>query len=112
MIKTIIKLALVALIANGSWRVASAYMTHYKFTDSVHQLALFRGKQADDVLRRRIFEIASDFDIPVSDEDIALRTQDHHTIVDGAYTREIELAPGFRYPWPFSFHIDALSGIL
>ena len=112
MIKTIIKLALVALIANGSWRVASAYMTHYKFTDSVHQLALFRGKQADDVLRRRIFEVASDFDIPVSDEDITLRTQDHHTIVDGAYTLEIELVPGFVYPWPFDFHIDTLSGIL
>jgi len=112
LIKTLIKLAIVALIANGSWRVGGAYMTHYKFTDSVHQLALFRGKQADDVLRKRIVQVASDFDIPVSDADITLRTQDHHTIVDGAYTLEIELAPGFRYPWPFDFHIDALSGIL
>lgn len=112
MIKTLIKLAIVALIANGSWRVASAYMTHYQFTDSVHQLTLFRGKETDDALRRRILEVASDFDIPVSDENLTLRTQDHHTIVDGAYTLGIELAPGFVYPWPFDFHIDTLSGIL
>ena len=112
MIKTLVKLALVALIANGSWRVASAYMTHYRFTDTVQQLSLFRGKQPDDALRKRIFQVASDYDIPVSDADISLRTQDHHTIVEGAYTVDIELAPGFVYPWPFSFHIDTLSGIL
>jgi hypothetical protein len=112
MIKLIIKLAIVALIANASWRLGTAYMSHYKFTDSVHQTTLFRGKQSDEVLRRRIFELAADFDIPVHEEDVTLRTQDHHTIVDGQYIREIELAPGFIYPWSFSFHTDTLSGII
>jgi hypothetical protein len=112
LIKTIVKLALVVLIANATWRVGSAYISHYKFTDSVHQISLFRGTQTDDVLRKRIFEVASDFDIPLSDQDFMLQTKDHHTIVDGAYVREIEVAPGFVYPWPFDFHIDTLSGIL
>ena len=112
MIKTVIKLALVAVIANASWRVGTAYVTHYKFTDSVQQTTLFRGKRTDDVLRQRIFEIASDFDIPITEEELSLRTDNHHTIVDGAYTREIELFPGFIYPWPFTFHTDTLSGVL
>jgi hypothetical protein len=112
LIKLILKLAVVALLANASWRVGTAYIAHYKFQDSVQQAALFRGSKTDDVLRQRIFELASDFDIPVSDEQVMLITKDHHTVVDGGYTRIIELAPGFKYPWEFTFHVDTLSGTL
>ena len=112
MIKLILKLAVVALIANASWRVGSAYVAHYKFEDAVQQAALFRGNKTDDVLRRRIFELASDFDIPVTDDDVMLTTDEHHTIVDGDYTRVIELVPGFKYPWEFTFHVDTLQGAL
>jgi hypothetical protein len=112
LIKTIVKLAIVVLIANATWRVGSAYVAHYKFTDSVHQISLFRGTQTDDMLRTRIFQVASSFDIPLSNGDVTLKTESNHTIVDGAYVRDIEVAPGFVYPWPFDFHIDTLSGIL
>ena len=110
MIKTIVKLVVVVLIANATWRIGNAYVSHYNFTDAVHQLSLFRGQQTDDMLRKRIFEAASNFDIPV--DDITLLSRDRHTIVDGAYVREIEVAPGFVYPWPFDFHVDTLSSIL
>ena len=112
MIKLILKLALVALIANASWRVGSAYVAHYKFQDSVQQAALFRGSQTDDVLRRRIFELASDYDIPVTDDEVTITTSEHHTVVDGGYTRIIELVPGYKYPWEFTFHVDTLQGTL
>jgi hypothetical protein len=112
LIKAILKLVIVVLVANASWRVGTAYVMHYKFTDSVEQTTLFRGKRTDEVLRERVFELASDYDIPVTDDDVSLRSENHHTIVEGAYRRNIELLPGFTYPWPFSFHIDTLSGIL
>ena len=112
MLKLILKLAVVALLANASWRVGSAYVSHYKFQDAVQQAALFRGSKTDDALRQRIFELASDFDIPVTDDQVMLTTAEHHTVVDGGYTRIIELAPGFKYPWEFTFHIDTLSGTL
>ena len=112
MIKLILKLAVVALLANASWRVGGAYVSHYKFIDSVEQAALFRGNKTDDVLKQRIFEIASDFDIPVTDDQVTLTTTEQHTIVDGGYTRTIEVAPGFKYPWEFTFHVDTLQGAL
>jgi hypothetical protein len=112
LIKLIIKLAIVALVVNASWRVGSAYVSHYKFTDSVQQTTLFRGQRSDDQLRRRVFEIASGFDIPVTEGDVSIRTEDHHTIVEGAYTKDIELFPGYTYPWPFEFRTDTLSGTL
>jgi hypothetical protein len=112
LIKLIIKLAIVALLANASWRVGTAYVAHYKFTDAVQQTVLFRGNKGDDAVRQRIFELASDFDIPVMDDDVTLMTLEHHTIVDGSYTRVIELVPGYQYPWEFTFHIDTLQGTL
>ena len=112
MIKLILKLAVVALVANAGWRVGSAYVAHYKFEYAVQQAALFRGNKSDEALRQRISELASDFDIPVTDADVMLMTSEHHTVVDGDYTRVIELVPGFKYPWEFTFHVDTLQGTL
>jgi len=112
LIKLLIKLAIVVVVANACWRVGSAYVSHYKFEDSVQQLTLFRGQRTDEQLRARVFEIASDFDIPVTDENVSLRTEEHHTKVDGTYIRPIEVFPGYKYPWPFEFHTDTLSGVL
>jgi hypothetical protein len=112
LIKLILKLAVVALLANASWRVGSAYVAHYKFQDAVQQAALFRGNKKDDALRQRIFELASDYDIPVDDSNVMLKTSESRTTVDGSYTRVIELAPGFKYPWAFTFHVDTLQNSL
>jgi hypothetical protein len=112
LIKLLLKLAVVALLANASWRVGSAYVAHYKFTDAIQQTLLFRGNKTDEALRQRISELASDFDIPVTDDAVTLKTLEHQTTVDGSYTRIIELVPGFKYPWAFTFHVDTLQGTL
>ena len=112
MIKLLLTQAIVAVVANAGWHVGSAYVPHYKFTDSVQQTTLFRGQRTDEQLRARVFEIASDFDIPITEENVSLRTEDHHTKVDGSYVREIEVFPGYKYSWPFEFHTDTLSGVL
>ena len=112
MIKLILRLAVAALVANPSWRVGSAYVSHYKFQDAVQQAALFRGSTVDDALRQRIFEFASDFDIPVADDEVTLTTTPRHTVIEGGYTRIIELLPSFRYPWEFTFQADTLRGTL
>jgi hypothetical protein len=31
------------------------------------------------------------------------------TTIDTAYTRVIELFPGFTYPWPFTVHVVAYA---
>ena len=109
MIKFLIRLVLAVLVANATWRVGSAYIVHYRFTDSVQETTQFRGAKSDEQVRQRIADLASQFDIPVGPDDVRLRTQSNHTIVDGAYKRVIEVVPGFRYPWPFTFHTDTLS---
>lgn len=106
MIKLVIRLAIVALVANGTWRLGSAYVSHYKFHDSIQQMTQYRGDESDDVIRGRIFELASELDIPVTDDALSIRRRDNHMIVDASYKRPVDLLPGYTYPWPFTIHVD------
>jgi hypothetical protein len=108
-IKLVIKLALVALIANAIWRVGSAYVSHYRFTDAVQATTQFRGGRTDDQIHDRLLDIASEYDIPLTDDTLTITRQSNHTIVDGAYRRPIEMLPGWSYGWPFKVHVDTLT---
>jgi hypothetical protein len=105
-IKTALRLALVAVLANATWRVGSAYAKHYRFTDAVTQATQYRGGKSDEQVHDRVFELAATHDIPVTDENLTVTRQEGHTIVDGSYQRPIDLLPGFKYNWPFTVHID------
>jgi len=105
-IRTIIKLALVAFLANAAWRVGNAYLSHYRFTDSVQQLTHYRGDKTDTEIHDRIFALASQYDITVTDETLTIQREDNHTVVAGAYTKSIEFIPRVVYEWPFKLHID------
>ena len=107
MIKLVIKLAIVALIANAVWRIGSAYAAHYRFTDAVQATTQFRGTKTDQQIHDRILDLASQYDLPVADGDLTVRRDPNsHTIVDGAYAKPIDVVPGVTYPWPFKFHVD------
>lgn len=109
MIKTIVKLALVALIANATWQAVNAYWPHYKFEDAVRSTVQFRGDRTDTQLRARILELAANYDVPVGEEDIEIRRDEAHTIVDAAYVRSVNLVPGYTYRMPFTLHVDTFS---
>ena len=110
MIKLFIKIAIVGLIANATWRVGSAYATHYRFTDAVQATTQFRGQRTDEQIHARIIDLAYQYGIPVADEKVTVTQEpNNHTIVDGAYAKPIEVVPGYIYPWPFTFHVDTLA---
>jgi putative aminopeptidase FrvX len=108
-IKTVIKLAFVALIANATWHLFVAYSPHVKFKDGVQYAAQYRGDLTDEGLRDKILRLASQFDVPVTADDVSVTHQDTHTIVQLSYVRPVDLAPGFTYPWPFSVHLDTFT---
>jgi hypothetical protein len=108
--KTLLKLAVVALVANATWRVGTAYMSFYRFKDSVQATTQFRGEKSDQQIRARILELAGEFDVPISEQTLSLRIDEaHHTIVDATYERPIDVLPGFTYPWPFAVHVDTFT---
>jgi hypothetical protein len=110
-LKFIVKLLIAALIANAAWHVMSAYASFWKFKDAVAQTAQFGNDKSVAMLKNRILQLATEYDLPVDDNSFTVtRSRESlHTVVDGSYTREIELVPGYSRPWPFPFHIDTFS---
>ena len=109
MIKLILKLAIVALVANAAWHLMTAYTSYYKFTDAVQQTTQFGNDKSIEQLRARVLALASDYDIPLAEEDFTIRRELLHTIVDGSYSKTIDLLPGYARPWGFTFHSDTFS---
>jgi hypothetical protein len=108
-LKLAIKLTIVAIVANATWRVGSAYARHYRFIDSVQQVTQFRASKPDEEIHDRVFELASQYDIPVTDDNLTVTRRNQHTIVDGTYTQPLDLIPGFRVRWPFTVHVDVFA---
>jgi len=105
-VKAILKLIVVALIANALWHVGSALTSYYKFKDSVYVATMEKGRNEND-LRQKITELASIYDQPVTEDMITIRSEEHHTIVEASFTQPISVLPGYEYPWPFSLSVDA-----
>ena len=109
MIKLIIKLAIVALVANAAWHLMTAYTSFYKFKDAVQQTTQFGNDKSLEQLKDRVLTLAADYDIPLGEQDVTVRRELLHTITDGAYTKTLDLVPGYSRPWKFEFHIDTFS---
>jgi hypothetical protein len=109
LIKAGIKLGVVALIVNATWHVFLAYSAHYKFRDSVTAVAQNRGEKTDAQLRDDVLNMAAENDIPVTPDDVVVLREGIATRVRASYTREIDLLPGRKYPWPFSVEISTFA---
>jgi hypothetical protein len=108
--KLLLKLALAALIANAAWRVGSAYVTFYRFKDAVTETAQFASQKSKAELKQRILELASDYDVPLAADAVSVRRDDrNHTVIDGSYTLPVDVLPGYRYLWPFVWHVDVVT---
>jgi len=109
LIKLVVKLAIVALAANAAWHVMTAYAAHYKFTDAVQQTTLFGNDKSVERLKARVLELAVEYDLPIGEDEFTLTRDNYHTIVDGSYTRKVDLLPNYSRDWSFTFHVDTFS---
>jgi hypothetical protein len=109
MIRIILKLAVVALLANAMWHAFIVYAPFYRFKDATQYAAQFRGETSDDVLRDKILGLAAQFDVPVTEDEVAVSHDGQHTFVKVSYVGPIELMPGFKRQWPLSFSVDVLT---
>jgi hypothetical protein len=109
LIKLLLKLAVVALVANMAWQLMNAYMSYYKFKDAVQQTTQFGPKHGIEQLRTRVMQLAADYDVPLAEDDLIIKREGVHTITDATYTRPVDLLPWYTRPWTFSFHLDTFS---
>jgi hypothetical protein len=107
MVRTVLKLVVVALLANAGWHMSQAWLAYFKFKDAVTSTSLYGGDRSIQQIHDRVMELASEYSVPVPEDGFTVRRDEkHHTFIDGSYTQQIELLPGRSYPWTFSVHID------
>ena len=109
MIKTIIKLAIAALVVHACWRSANAVLRYSNFKDAVHEMVLFSTAKSDAQVKDRVLELAQQFDVPLQPESVAVRRAGNRTIVNAVYTDRIELLPTKFYPWEFKVNVEAFN---
>src|SRR5205823_14423747 len=105
MIKLVLKLAVAALIADAAWRIGSSYVSFYKFKDAVTEEAQFGGDKSADQLRERVAGLAQQYDLPIDIDGVTITQGNQRTRIAGSYTKSIEVVPGYKYPWGFSWDV-------
>lgn len=110
MIKTIVKLAIVVLLANAIWQAGSAYVSYYRFKDAVTDVAINSKNKTDDELRAKVMDLAMEYDQPIAADGVAIRREDTHIYIEGSYTKAVAIFPGYEYQWAFSLSADSASG--
>jgi hypothetical protein len=106
MIKSIIKIAIVILVANALWRGASAYLSYYRFADAVSELAIHSKDKTEAQIKDKVAELAANFDEPLDPDAITVHREELHTYIDGSYIKPVALFPGYEYQWPFTLKVD------
>ena len=108
-LKLLLKLVLAALLANAAWRVGSSYVSFYKFKDAINEEAQFGADKSVDQLRDRVVALAQQFDLPVDGDAVTISKESQRTRIAGSYSKSIEVVPGFKYPWSFSWDIETIN---
>lgn len=108
MLKLLVKLALVALLANSAYHIGAEYLTYIKFQDAVRDAAIFKAHN-DEELLSRIMTLAQQYEVPLDEQNITIDRQGTRVTVNGWYDKDIEIVPTYEYPWHFGLAIDVTT---
>jgi hypothetical protein len=106
--RTLIKLALFALVLNAAAHVVPVFWNYVKFRDAVAETAKFSSRRSERDVQERVLSIAQRFDVPVTLQQIAVRKHSDRTYVEMAYTKPLEYFPGRSYPMEFTVKVEGV----
>lgn len=101
--KTVIKIVIALLVVTASFNAGRAALNNYQFQDAVHEGLLFDVRASDDQITDMVMKVASEYDIPINEEDIHIRDAGRDVEVTMAYTTNVAFVPGvFARDWTFT----------
>ena len=104
--KTLFKLAIVALLAHGLVRFGVPYWHHQEFASAVKGRAFDWRDSSDETILLEVLDLAAQSSVPIGREQVSLRREEGRVFVDVAYTLPIEFIPTFRRPWTFNLSVS------
>jgi type III secretion system FlhB-like substrate exporter len=105
--KTIIKIALAAILLTATVQSARAAIKHYTFVDAIHEAMLFASSRTEDEIAERTLDLAAEHEIPLDPDSLVVRRLPYLIEIDAPYTDTVELLPGvYRHPWNFETSVS------
>jgi hypothetical protein len=110
-IKLLVKLIIVALVANAAFHIGTEYLTYVRFREAIRDAAIFKAKN-DAELMTRILALAEQYEIPLDEDNITIRREERRVNVEGWYDKPIEILPNYEFPWHFGVSVEVVvSGV-
>jgi hypothetical protein len=109
MVKVVIKLAIVALIANALYRVVPPYYNNWKFRDALKEVATFPGYKATlPQVLDKCERVAKDHDLDLTRDDfvVVMAAGSKTTTIDTRYAVEMSYVPGHKKEHIFDVHVE------
>jgi hypothetical protein len=106
--KLLVKLAVVALLANAAYHIGSEYLTYVRFRDAIRDAAMFKAKNDAD-LTARIIDLAGQYEVPLDEENLSISREERRVSIDGWYDKPIEIVPNYEYPWHFGLELEVVA---
>lgn len=91
--KTIVQILVAILVVVACARVGEAAWRYYGFKDAVEQEVRFGDAKTTSQLHQRVIELASEHDVPLEHEDVAVEPGNGMTVVSVTYFQPIALVP-------------------
>jgi hypothetical protein len=107
--KTILKLLIAAAILHAVYRTGVSAATYYELKDSSQQMLIFGGGASPDQLQESILAKAEELSVALAPENVVVERVGVRTTAEASYTDPVEIFPRYRYPFNYSFRVEAIS---
>lgn len=107
--KTILKLLFAAVILHAVFRVGVSAAAYYQLKDASQQMLVFGGRATPDELEESILAKAEELAVPLEPANVTVLRDGVRTTAEASYTDPIEVFPRYRYPFTYSFQVEAIS---
>jgi hypothetical protein len=100
--KTIIQIAVAAILLTGSVQGGRAAFKHYQFVDAIQEAMLFAGSRTESQIADRVLQLAGDHQIPLEPGNVSVQRAPYTITIDAPYTDTVNVLPGvYSRNWDF-----------
>ena len=92
--KTIIQIAVAAILVTASVQGGRAAFKHYQFVDAIQEAMLFGGSRNEDQIAEQVIQLAGDYQIPLDPGTSRCQRAPYQITIDAPYTDTVNCCPG------------------
>ena len=106
MLRNLVRIVVLGLVMHAAARITPEFWHYLKFRDAVVETASYsRGKTIEQI-RERVVRLASENDVPITAQDVAVSQQGEVVYVSTAWTAQLEYVPTRFYPYDFIVDVE------